>query len=102
LGAARRFWQVVETSGAEMTAYSVYLEAGVVEVLAGLKIAERNRILRLLEKLRTDPFLEGDYIESDDIGRPMQVLVVGHHAVVFWADHAVKEVKILDLKPAGN
>jgi hypothetical protein len=85
-----------------MISYSVYIEAGIAAALAGFKATERNRILRLLDRLRNDPFLAGDYIESDDIGRPMQVLVVGHHAVVFWADHAMKEVKILDLKPAGN
>lgn len=85
-----------------MISYSVYVEARVAESLPRLKSAERERLLRFCHKLRTDPFLEGDYIEHDDIGRLLQVLVVGRHAIVFWADHAIQEVKILDLKPAGN
>ena len=32
----------------------------------------------------------------------MHVVVAGKHAVVFWADHAAKEVKVLDLRPAGR
>jgi len=85
-----------------MISYSVYVEARVAESIPQLKTAERERVLRFFHKLRTDPFLEGDYTEHDDIGRLLQVFVMGRHAVVFWTDHAVKEIKILDLKPAGN
>ena len=85
-----------------MTSYSVYVEARVAESLPRIKSTERERLLRFLHKLRVNPFLEGDYTEHDDIGRLLQVFVIGRHAVVFWTDHAVKEVKILDLKPAGN
>ncbi len=85
-----------------MISYSVYVEASVAESLPRLKSAERERLLRFFNKLRTNPFLEGDYIEHDDIGLLLQVFVIGRHAVVFWADHAVNEVKILDLKPAGS
>ena len=85
-----------------MISYSVYIESGVVESLPRLKSKERNQLVRFFNQLRSNPFLDGDYVERDDIGRLMQVIVVGRHAVVFWADHAVKEIKILDLKPAGN
>jgi len=85
-----------------MTSYSVYVESGVAESLLRLKTKDRERLLRAFHQLRSDPFVDGDYVERDDIGRPIQVLLVGRHAIVFWADHAVKEVKILDLKPAGN
>ena len=85
-----------------MISYSVYLESGVAESLTRLKPKDRERLLRVFHQLRTNPFIEGDYVERDDIGRLIQVLLVGRHAAVFWADHAVKEVKILDLKPAGS
>ena len=85
-----------------MIAYSVFVESGVAESLLRLKAKDRERLLRVFKQLRTNPFVDGDYVERDDIGRLIQVLLVGRHAVVFWADHAVKEVKILDLKPAGN
>jgi hypothetical protein len=84
-----------------MIAYSVFVESHIAETFSLLKLKQRNQILRLFRKLRTNPFMEGDYVERDDIGRLIQVVIVGQHAVVFWADHAVKEVKIIDLRLAG-
>lgn len=85
-----------------MISYSVFVESGVAESLLRLKAQDWERLLRLFQQLRANPFVDGDYVERDDIGRLIQVLLIGRHAVVFWADHAVKEVKILDLKSAGN
>jgi hypothetical protein len=85
-----------------MMSYSVFVESHIAELFPQLKVKERNQILRLLNKLRTHPFLEGDYVERDDIGRLMQVVIVGRNAIVFWADHAVKEVKVIDLRFAGH
>jgi hypothetical protein len=85
-----------------MISYSVYVESHIAELFPQMKPKERNQILRLLKKLRTNPFLEGDYVERDNIGRLMQVVIVGQSAVVFWADHAVKEVKVIDLRFAGH
>lgn len=85
-----------------MTVYAVYVEGRLAELLPRLKRTERDRLLRRLERLRTNPFLEGDYTEQDEVGRPIQVLLVGRFAVFFWASHADKKVKVLDLKPAGR
>jgi hypothetical protein len=48
--------------------------------------------------LREDPFRKGDYSERDEIGREIEVVVVGRFAVLFWADHPVKEIKIVELR----
>jgi mRNA-degrading endonuclease RelE of RelBE toxin-antitoxin system len=85
-----------------VTSYSVYVESHIAEVLHSLRPKERNQVLRLLDKLRRDPFLEGDYAEQDSIGRPIQVVIIGRHALVYWVDHPVREVKVIDLRPAGN
>ena len=85
-----------------MISYSVFVESHIAESLSQMKPKERDQILRLLKKLRSNPFLEGDYVERDNIGRLMQVVIVGQNAVVFWADHAVKEVKVIDLRFAGH
>lgn len=85
-----------------MSSYSVFVESHIAESLPQMKLKERNQILGLLKKLRSNPFLEGDYVERDNIGRPVQVVVVGNHALWFWTDHAVKEVKVIDLKLAGR
>ena len=82
--------------------YSVFVESHIAESFPQMKLKERNQFLRLFRKLRNDPFMEGDYVERDHIGRLLQVLIVGQRAVVFWADHAVKEVKVIDLRFAGH
>jgi hypothetical protein len=85
-----------------MISYSVFVESHIAESFPQMKPKERNQFLRLFRKLRHDPFLEGDYVERDHIGRLLQVVIVGQHAVVFWTDHAVKEVKVIDLRFAGH
>jgi len=85
-----------------MSLYSVFVESHIAESSSQMKLRERNQILRLFRKLRNDPFLEGDYVERDTIGRLMQVVIVGESAVVFWADHAVEEIKVIDLRFAGH
>ena len=59
------------------------------------------RLTALFDELANNPYRPGDYVERDEIGRPIQVLIVGRQTIFFWTDHAVKEVKIVDLKPAG-
>jgi hypothetical protein len=56
----------------------------------------------LLESLPADPFQVGDYSEPDTTGRPCQVKIIGKHAVYFWADHAGKEVRVVDLVDADR
>ncbi|MBI5774949.1 MAG: hypothetical protein HZA89_14565 [Verrucomicrobia bacterium] len=85
-----------------MQPYRVFIAAEVIATLKACRSGERRLITRLLDELADDPFRTGDYVERDDIGRPIQVLIIGSRAVCFWADHAVKEVKIIDLRQAGT
>jgi hypothetical protein len=85
-----------------MIPYRVFIAADVIEALRKCNAVDKSKITHLCDELSGNPFLPGDYAERDDIGRPIQVLIIGRHAVCFWADHAVKEVKILDLKVAGS
>ena len=82
--------------------YRVFVSVDVVAALRQRRAGERRAIIHLLEQLAQDPYRLGDYVESDEIGRPIQVLITGRNAICFWADHAVKEVKVLDLRPAGG
>ena len=84
------------------TAYRVFIAAEVITTLGGCRGHEKRLISRLFDELAQNPSRAGDYVEQDEVGRPVQVLILGGHAVCFWADHAVKEVKVIDLKPAGR
>lgn len=85
-----------------MPPYRVFIAADVVAMLRALRGREKHFITRLFEQLADNPFRTGDYTEPDDVGRPIEVLIVGRYAVCYWANHADKEVKIVDLKKAEN
>ncbi len=61
---------------------------------------DRRRILSFLESLANTPDLVGDYTESDDTGRRIQIKIVGEYALSYWADHPVKEVKVVRIEKA--
>ncbi|MEP6664052.1 MAG: hypothetical protein ABJC04_10345 [Verrucomicrobiota bacterium] len=63
---------------------------------------QRQKILTFLEGLAHDPNRKGDYEERDEVGRPVQIKIVGDFALTFWADHAVKEVKITRIEKADR
>ena len=85
-----------------MTSYRVFIAADVVAFMRRLSRREQQAMTRLLEELAEAPGRTGDYFERDSIGRPIQVIIRGRLALCFWADHAVKEVKIVDVRPAGR
>ena len=37
-----------------------------------------------------------------EAGHEIQVMVVGDHAVSHWADHAVCEIKVINIQPADD
>ena len=63
---------------------------------------ERDRILSFFENLANDPDRPGDYTERDDAGRSVQIKIVGDFALTYWADHAVKEVKVTKIEKADR
>ena len=75
-----------------------------IEVLQLQKPSRRQRDLMLgfLERLGGDPFAKGDYEEKDEVGRPVQIRVIGNYALTYWADHAVKEVKVTRIELADR
>lgn len=85
-----------------MPPYRVFIAAEVIAFLKTCPHREQLLITRLFEELAGDPFRDGEYVERDDTSRPIQVKIIGRYAVFFWADHPVKEVKIVDLRPAGR
>jgi hypothetical protein len=63
---------------------------------------QRDRILLFLESLAEFPSTLGDYQDRDDIGRPVQIKIIGNIALTYWADHAVKEVKVIKIEAADR
>ena len=67
-----------------------------------MKPAWRDQVFKFLESLAGDPFKAGDYTERDPSDRILQVKVVGPWAIVYWADHPVCEVKVVQVLPSDR
>jgi len=82
--------------------YGLFVRHEVFQAVLTATRTSRMRIIAFIESLSSDPFQQGDYTETDSAGRNCQVKIIGKHAVYFWADHAVKEVKVVDLIDADR
>lgn len=47
-----------------------------------------------MESLGSDPWRIGDYSEKDETGRQVHIKIIRKYALTYWADHAVKEIKV--------
>ncbi len=80
---------------ARPSGYRFLLTAEVFRFLLTLRASERSLLDHFFETLSEQPFLTGDYQESDEDGRTMEVLLKGGFLLTFWSDHAVKEICII-------
>lgn len=78
--------------------YVLYVRSEAVSFYHALRRPEKEVIERFFDALENNPFLKGETTELDEVGRTVQVKFMGRFKVVFWADHPVKEVKILKLE----
>ncbi len=84
------------------TPYQVWLKQPCLDYLGTLKSPARQRLFSWLEALANDPSRDGDFIHRGSDDRDWQVAILGPHAVVWWVDHAVSEVKIVAIRPADR
>jgi len=82
--------------------YQVWLRQVAYDYLDTLETTERQRVLVWLERLGQHPDDRGDFTERGDDGRAWQVAVLATHAIVWWVDEAVCEVKVVGIRPADT
>ncbi|MBC8097362.1 MAG: hypothetical protein H7Y43_16275 [Akkermansiaceae bacterium] len=58
--------------------------------------------MRFIRSLAENPNAVGDFKETDNVGRVVQVKIIGRYAVTFWADDAVAEVKVTHIQSADK
>jgi hypothetical protein len=83
-------------------AYEVYLRREVFEFLRQCRAQEREQLLTVFRALARDPYRRGDFTQRDRSGRELEVLIVRRYAILYWPDHAVKEVKVTDVRLADR
>ena len=81
--------------------YEVYLHEKLL-ACAPRSGRSRKRVMDFVRSLASDPFQKGDYEDSDAAGHSIGVKLIGCYAVTFFVDHAVGEVKIVNLELADE
>jgi hypothetical protein len=76
--------------------YDPVLSSKASSILVGLPKAKQKKILALLFQIAEHPSQLGDYATREENGREIQHLMVGDWHVSFWADDAVRELRITD------
>jgi len=84
-----------------MRRYSVFIHEAVLSS-APKAGAQHRLVMDFIRSLAEDPYHEGDFRDRDEVGRPLEVKIVGRYAITYWADHAVKEVKVLHIQLADR
>lgn len=65
--------------------------------LVGLSRPKQKQVLRLLFQLAEHPGQLGDYATREEDEREIQHLMVGDWHFSFWADHAVRELRVTEI-----
>lgn len=83
--------------GCEATEYALFVRHELGSELAKLPKADREQLLRFIASLRSDPFQKPDQKQVDAKNVPYFTTVLGEIAVCYWVDHAMCELRVLDI-----
>jgi len=79
--------------------YDYAVDDAVLNVFASVPKRQRERLLRIFDTLGENPFLRGDTVQRDNVGRPCEVKRFGEWTVewtvIYWSEHIAKKVQIL-------
>jgi hypothetical protein len=77
--------------------YSYALSEQACEFAFRLPRAEQRRLARSFRLLASLPLQTGDYTTTDDAGRVLQNILIDDWVVTYWADHAMKELRVTEV-----
>jgi hypothetical protein len=81
-----------------MPTYAVFLHSSAANFFHSLRREEKEPLRRFFDLLEQYPTTEGETTERDAVGRIVHVKFVRRLKVVYWANHADKEIKVLRLE----
>ncbi len=79
------------------SAYEPVLSSKAAAFLVGVSRSKQKQVLLLLFQLAEHPSQLGDYATREEGGRHIQHLMAGDWFFSFWADHAVRELRITEI-----
>ncbi len=83
---------------AKAHAYEPVLSSKAADFLIALSKTRQKKLIALLYQLSGNPAQIGDYSEPDDSGRDVQFILIRDLLIAYWADHPVKELRIVDIE----
>jgi hypothetical protein len=83
---------------ADRHSYEPVLSSKAAAFLVSLSKPRQRKLIGLLYQLADNPSQIGDYSEPDQSGREVQFLIVRDILIAFWADDAVREMRIVDIE----
>jgi hypothetical protein len=81
-----------------MTEYELVVHGEAVRLLLACTADRRRRLITALEALAMDPFQSSDFQVRDATLREQQVKLVHGMLVTYYADHAVKELRVTEIE----
>lgn len=83
---------------ADRHSYEPVLSSKAAAFLVSLSKLRQRKLIGLLYQLADNPSQIGDYTEPDQTGREVQFIIVRDLLIAFWADHTVREMRIVDIE----
>lgn len=80
---------------AERHTYEPVLSSKAAAFLVSLSKVRQRKLIALLYQLAANPSQVGDYSEPDACGRDVQFILARDLLIAFWADHPVRELRIV-------
>ena len=78
--------------------WEFYASERVARFLAGLTAREEAKLLNIFERMARNPHLQPDDLPRTDAkGRRTWLRFTDGFAIIFWLDHAEKEVRVTDV-----
>jgi len=77
--------------------YAYALDEAALDVFGGCTNRERDQLVKIFRALAEFPTESGDFAEPSATGRRVEVKRFGKWQVSYWPDHAVKELRVVDV-----
>jgi hypothetical protein len=80
--------------------FGLLIDVEVFEFLQKLPPTRRSSFLRHFRRIQDFPGRYSDYLETDSVGRRIDVSVFAGMAIHYWTDAADRHIKILKIQAA--
>jgi hypothetical protein len=78
--------------------YQLQMDLEAVRFLLSLRSADAVQLLDWMDRVKAQPFSQGESVVRDDTGRDIQVSKCRRLLIYHWTDHPVKTVRIVKIE----